>query len=215
MTVAREVFVLPLVFLTVTLLGGLRIGETTRLVPPSVYALVLGVLTLRVVVQSGALATSRLLSASRSGLANANGLIVVVALWLAASQTMAMLIPESGLPRVAFGVFFLVLLLNTAAAAPDRVRLLRSLAVTYGAAFLLKFVVLHELSSPGQGRIKGVLQVLLDGVTLGTLMQEVEHPLTGYLALAGVLLFLLGVFLLPHAGGPDEGLIRTGRALQT
>jgi hypothetical protein len=38
---------------------------------------------------------------------------------------------------LAAGAFFLVLLLNTAAAAPDRQQLLRSLAVTFGAAFVL------------------------------------------------------------------------------
>jgi len=39
---------------------------------------------------------------------------------------MAVLIPESGVPQVAFNVFFFVLLLNTAAASPDRPQLLRS-----------------------------------------------------------------------------------------
>ncbi len=209
MTAALEALVLPAMFLTVVLIGGLRVGETTRLVPPSVYTLVLGVLVMRVVVQSGALAPHRLLSSARPPLANVNGAVVAVTLWLAASQTIAMLIPESGLPRVALGVFFLVLLVNTAAAAPDRVRLLRSLAVTFGTAFLIKFVVLHELSQPGSGRVKAVLQAILDGVTLGTLIQEVQQPVTGYLALAAMLLFLLGVFLLPAR--TDERLIRVGQ----
>ena len=55
--------------------------------------------------------------------------------WWLAGAAIAVLIPDSGLPRLVFAVFFLILLLNTAAAAPDRVRLLRSLAVTLGAAF--------------------------------------------------------------------------------
>jgi hypothetical protein len=49
-------------------------------------------------------------------------------------RIIALLIPESGLPRLAVGVFFVILLLNTSAASPDRQRLLRSLAVTFGTA---------------------------------------------------------------------------------
>lgn len=197
MTAAREALVLPLLFLTVLLLGALRIGNLTAIVPPSPFALVLGALLLRVVVQSGALAPERLLSSSRSALANLNGLVVLASLWTAAAQTIAVLIPESGVPQVAFNVFFFVLLLNTAAAAPDRRQLLRSLAVTMGAAFVLKFVVLYQLSLPAAGMLKRGLQALLDGVTLGVLIQEVPHPATAYLALLTVVLFLIGVLLLP------------------
>jgi hypothetical protein len=206
-TIAREAITLPLVFLTVALLGGLRIGDATVLVPPSPYALVLGLLLLRVIVQSGALAPERLLSASRSELANLNGAIVLAALWIASAQAIAVLIPESGLPRLAFGVFFLILLLNTSAASPDRPRMLRSLAVTFGSAFLLKFVVLNGVSTPGEGAIKRALLALLDSVTVGTLVQPASHPATAYVALAAIVLFLVGVLLLPRRELLREGLV--------
>src|SRR5437899_3424817 len=134
MTAVREAIGLPVLFLTVLLLGGIRIGDTIALLEPSVFALVLGLLLLRVLVQSGALAPERLMSPSRSALANLNGFVVLMALWAAAGQTIALLIPESGLPRLIANVFFLVMLVNTAAAAPDRLRLLRSLTVPFGAA---------------------------------------------------------------------------------
>jgi hypothetical protein len=206
-TIAREAITLPLVFLTVALLGGLRIGDATVLVPPSPYALVLGLLLLRVIVQSGALAPERLLSASRSELANLNGAIVLAALWIASAQAIAVLIPESGLPRLAFGVFFLILLLNTSAASPDRPRMLRSLAVTFGSAFLLKFVVLNGVSTPGEGAIKRALLALLDSVTVGTLVQPASHPVAAYAALAAIVLFLVGVLLLPRRELLREGLV--------
>ena len=110
MTAVREAIGLPVVFLTVLLLGGIRIGDSIVLVEPSVFALVLGLLLLRVLVQSGALAPERLMSPSRSALANLNGFVVLVSLWAAAGQTIALLIPESGLPRLIANVFFLVLL---------------------------------------------------------------------------------------------------------
>jgi hypothetical protein len=96
-----------------------------------------------------------------------------------------------------FAVFLLILLLNTAAASPDRIRLMRSLAVTFGALFLLKFVVLRELSAPGTSGLKRLLQTLLEGLTLGALLQPPSHPATGYLALLSLVLFLVGLFLLP------------------
>jgi hypothetical protein len=196
-SVAREAIVLPLVFLTVLLLGSVRVAETTVLAPPSVFALVLGLLFMRVVVQSGTLAPERLLASSRSTLANANGVVALIGVWLAAAQVIALLIPESGLPRIVFAVFLLILLVNTAAAAPDRTRLLRSLSVTFAALFLLKFVVLTELSAPGEGRLKQVLQTLLEGVTLGALLQPPQRSVTGYLALATLVLFLVALLLLP------------------
>lgn len=193
----REAFILPGAFLTVLLAGGVKIADTTTIAPPSVFALVLGLLLVRIIVQSGVLVPERLVGSSRTALPNVNGAIVLVALWLAAAQVLAVLIPAAGLPRIIFGVFLLILLVNTAAAAPDRVRLLRSLAATFGALFLLKFVVLAGLSTPGDTRLKRVLQALFEGITLGALVQPRLHAVTGYLALATLVLFLVSLFLLP------------------
>lgn len=209
----REAVILPAAFLTVVLLGSVRIAEATSLVPPSVFALVLGLLVIQVIVQSGTLAPQRLLAATRSPLANVSGLIVLLALWLASAQVIAVLMPESGLPRIAFGVFLLILLLNTSAAAPDRTRLLRSLSVTFGALFLLKFVMLRELSTPGTSGLKRVLQALLEGITLGVLLQPPSHAAAGYVALLCLVLFLISLFLLP-ARRPTRR-VGTGKSLRT
>jgi len=210
----REAVVLPVLFLTVLLLGGVRIADATVLVPPSPYFLLLAVLMVRVVVQSGALAPELLVASARSELANLNGVVLFATFWVSSAQALAVLIPESGVPRLAFSVFFLILLLNTAAASPDRQRLLRSLAVTFGAAFVLKFVVLHGLSAPGEGAVKRALLALVDGVTAGALVQEVPRPITAYIALLAMALFLIGVFLLPHRDRSPyrdlpEALVRT------
>jgi len=207
MTPAREAVYLPLMALTVALLGGLRIGAPVVLVPPSLFALVLGLLLMGVLVQSGALAPDRLLSESRPPLANVNGFGVLVTLFFASAQTFAALTPDSGLPRVLFSVYFLVLMLNTLAARPDRVRVLQSLAVTFGAAFVLNFVVLDALSDPEGGRLKRVLQVLFEGITLGVLSQPVHHPATGYITFFAIVLFLVTLSSLPRRlPRPSRGL---------
>jgi hypothetical protein len=200
MTAAREAIYLPVLFLTVTLLAGLRPGAAVMLAPPSLFSLILGVLLVGVLVQSGAFVPVRVMNGSRPALANLNGGVMVAALLVAAAQMFSLLTPDAGLPRVLFSVYFLVLMLNTMAASPDRVRVLRSLAVTFGAAFVLKFIVLDALSDPAGGRLTRLIQVLFEGVTLGTLTQDTQHPAAGYVAFAAIVMFLVSVALLPSSG---------------
>ena len=85
------------------------------------------------------------MSASRTPLENLNGLVVILATFFAATQVFNLVTPESGLPFLLFNVFLFVLLVNTLAGSPDRVSVLRSMAVIVGAAFILKFIVLAAI----------------------------------------------------------------------
>jgi hypothetical protein len=208
MSRATEAIYLPLVFLTVALLGGLRVTERVALVPPPLFALVLGMLLFGVLVRGRVLAPERLLNASRSALENLNGLTVILATFFASTQIFNLMIPESGLPFLLFNVFLFVLLLNTLAGAPDRVSVLRSLAVIVGSAFTLKFIVLAALSDPGGGALKRMLLALLEGITLGTLSQAPLHAATGYVAFATLVLFLAGLAMLPPPARRSVALIK-------
>lgn len=212
MTAAREAIVLPLVFLTVALFGGLRIADGVALLPPPLFALVLSVLLLGVLVRCGALAPNRLVHASRSTLANVNGLLVMLVAFLASAQAFNAATPESGAPRVLFNLVFLVLLANTLAASPDRARALRSLLVIFGSAFIVKFIVLAALSHPAVGPLTRMLQALFEGVTLGSVTQQVFHPATGYVAFGTLMLYLFGLVLLPAA---DRDRLKPGAAYTT
>jgi hypothetical protein len=196
MSITVEAVYLPLVFLTVSLLGGLRVADRVALLPPPLFSLVLGMLLFGVLVRGRVFAPDRIVNDSRSTLANLNGLVLVLSVFFASAQVFNLTIPESGLPHVLFNVFLLVLLINTLAASSDRTSVLRSLAVIFGAAFTLKFVVLAALSEPGGGTLKRMLLVLVEGVTLGTLTQNVFHPATGYVAFATLVLFLVGIAML-------------------
>jgi hypothetical protein len=204
MSRTREVFVLPLLFLTVALLGGVRVADRVVLLPPPLFTLVLAFLLVGVLVRSGAFAPERIVNNRRSAIANLNGAIVLATLFAAATQAFNVAIPESGLPRLLFSVFLLVLLLNTYAAAPDRVRVLRSMLVIFGSAFTLKFIVLAALSDPEGGRVKHVLQILLEGLTLGALAQDLYRPVTGYVAFLTLSLFVAGLALLPSRSHHDR-----------
>ena len=197
MTALREAVVLPALFLTVTLAAMIEPGAATLLTGASLFSLVLGVMLFAALIRCGALDPARLMHGSRGTLANANGLIVLVTLFAASSQVLWMLSPRSGLPMFFVDVLLFVLLLNTLVATADRVRLLRSLAVTLGSALVLKFVVLGALSAPGGSRTARVLAALFDAATFGSITQQPQDPAAGYLAFLAVALYLAGIALLP------------------
>jgi hypothetical protein len=196
MSALREAIVLPLLFLTVTLLAGALIGTDITLAPPSLFALVLATMLIAALVRGGALVPASLLDGSRSRLANANGAIVVGALFAATAQVLAMLTPRAGLPLFFVDVLLFVLLLNTLVVQPDRRRLLRSLAITLGSALILKFVVLAAVSDPTGSRTSRVLVALFDAATFGTIAQEPQAPAAGYVAFFTAALYLVGLMLL-------------------
>jgi phage shock protein PspC (stress-responsive transcriptional regulator) len=201
MSAAREAVFLPLCLLTVALLGGLQPGGREPLATPPLFTLVLAVLLMAVLVRSGTVHGNRLLHGSRSVLENANGASVMVTLFAASAQLFNLMTPRAGLPMVTVSTCLFVLLLNTLVAAPDRVRVLRSLFVICGAAFVLKFIVLDALADPEGGRMRRMLTALFDVATLGTVSQEPLSPLAGYIAFFTIALYLIAVALLPH-GGP-------------
>jgi hypothetical protein len=205
MSAVREALVLPLVFLTVALLAGLQVGARVALVPPSLLSLVLATMLIAALVRGGALAPARLMHGSRSILANANGAVVLAALFAASAQVLAMLTPRSGLPLFFVDVFLFVIMLNTLVTQPDRVRLLRSLAVTLGSTLLVKFVVLSALSGPSGSRLTQVLVALFDAATFGSITQEPESPAAGYLAFFSIALYLIGIAILPVPSPVSRG----------
>ena len=200
MTAVREAVILPLLFLTVVLLGSVHLSDPMRFVPPTVFSLVLASLLLAAYVQSGTLAAGRLMHAERSALENLNGAIVLATTFAATAQVLALVTPASGLPSMVFGLFLFVGVVLMLAASLDRLRLLRVLAVLLGAAFVLKFVVLAGLSAPAEGRVARALQLLFEGVTLGAVSQADTGPATGYLAFGALVMYMVGVWMLPSAG---------------
>ena len=197
----REAFVLPLAFLTVAGAGGLRLspdGGSLAFVPPPLITLVLAVLLLGVMVRAGLLVPSTLVGDHRGALENASGAVIVLSLFAASAQLFTCLTPDAGVLRLAFNVFFLFLLWNTLAAQPDRIRLLRSLLVVFGWAYVVRYVALAALADPQAGWTRRLLTVLLEGASAGPLEGEATAPLAGYVAFATLALYMIGLALLPY-----------------
>src|SRR5690242_2509353 len=208
--IIREAITLPLIFLTVAFGGGLRVSALNHqfvFLPPTLMALVLALLLVGALVRTGTLLPHELMDAQRPSLANVSGLIVVITLFAAAAQVFNTTTPETGFLQFIVNVFFVLLMWNTVAARPDRRRMISSLIVIFGGAFVIKYVVLAALYDPAGGLTKRVLMTMLEGVTLGGLTYQSPAPVTGYVAFFTVLLFLIGVTLLPArsvAPDPDD-----------
>lgn len=199
MSAVREAIVLPAVFLTVVLIGAIRPGGVVVVAPPSLASLVAGMVLFALLVRSGALDPNQLLHAARPPLSNLNGLSVLLTAFLASAQLLTTLVPESGLPALITWMVVASLLMQALALGPDRARLLRGLAVTFAAAFTLKFIVLAAISAPADGRFNRALQLLFEGMTLGGVTQRMPAPAEGYLAFGAIILYLVGVAFLPSA----------------
>jgi hypothetical protein len=215
MTAVREAIVLPMLFLTVVLLGAVRPGSDVVIAPPPIGSLVVAMALLALLARSGVLAPENLMNSARTTLANTNGLVVLITVFVASAQVIALVVPESGVPALIAWVALIAMLSQAFAIAPDRVRMLRGLLVTFGAAFTLKFIVLASLSAPAEGRITRALQLLFEGVTLGTISQRPPHAAEGYLAFVTIVLYLVGLTMLPSASWHMVRVTRTSQALTT
>jgi hypothetical protein len=197
---AREALILPLLLLGVAAGGGFRSGIADgawRFLPPTPMTLVLGLLLVGVLVRTGVLVPWALLGPQRSGLANANGAVLLVTLLLASAQVFTALSPESGLLQVLASIFFLLLLLNTLAAQPTRARAMQSLGVVLLSGFVLKYVVLDALYAPEGSLARKLVTTLIEGVSLGSLGYTSHGAATGYVAFVAVLAYLFALVLLP------------------
>lgn len=206
---AREAIVLPLLFLTVTLLGGFRAADTVRLVPPSLTAVVLAVLLQSTLVRGGVIAPQVLLHGGRSGLEYVSGAIVLVTFFFATAQAINVVLPERGLLHGAFAIFLFVQLMMIGASGAGRRGVLRSLFVLFGSLFILRFIVVEALYAPGGGVLSRIFTTLMAGATLGGIVYEPNAPVTGYVAFVSLALYLVGVLLLPLRV-PGTAMIRLG-----
>jgi len=196
----REAMTLPWLLLATIILASVKVGTNSALTfaPPSLMALLLGVLFVGLVVQTGVVTLSRLVSPQRLGLENASGVAVLLLLLVAGAQVVAMLTPDRGIFSVVVATYFLFLFLSTLAARPAPERVLRSLAVTFGGALLLKYVVLSGLAAPGGTLAKRLFATALEGVTLGALGATFQTAASGYLAFAALLLLFIALSLMPR-----------------
>jgi hypothetical protein len=209
---------LPLLFLTVALLGGLRIGDDRAFifVAPPLVTLVLAVLLMLLFVRGRLVEFNRWVASDLPPLTNISHGWMLLTLFFASAQAFNSVLPERGLLHWLFSFFFLWTLWNNQFSTFDARRLLRSLAVLFGTAFVLKHILLASLYSTEGGWLKKVAGVLLQGASLGTLDAPAFAPATGYISFFTLALYVAGLLLLTFAakGAIDEAVYTDQLALR-
>ena len=194
--------VLPSLFLTVALLGGLRIGAENGafiFIAPPLATLLLATLLMLLLIRGGLLRLHYWVSSDFPSLTNVAHIWMLITVFFASAQAFNSVLPERGLLHWLFSFFFLWTLWNNQFSSFDARRLLRSLAVLFGTAFVLKHMLLANLYSAEDGWLKRMAGTLLQGVALGTLDAPTFAAVTGYIAFFTLALYVAGLILLAFA----------------
>jgi len=192
-------WLLPLIFLTVALLGGLRVGADDHafiFLPPPLITLILAALLLLLFVRGGLIELRSFVAGNNPPLTNVSHIWILLTLLFASAQAFNSVLPERGLLHWLFSFFFLWTLWNNQFSSFDARRLLRSLVVLFGTAFVLKHLLLASLYATDGGWLKRAAGLLVQGVTLGTLDAPAFAPATGYISFFTLGLYIAGLMLL-------------------
>jgi hypothetical protein len=211
-----DFFVLPFLFLTVTLLGGLRIGAengTFIFIAPPLVTLLLATLLMLLLVRGGLVSLRHWIGSDLPPLTNVAHIWTLITVFFASAQAFNSVLPERGLLHWLFSFFFLWTLWNNQFSSFDARRLLRSLTVLFGTAFVLKHMLLASLYSPDGGWLKRVAGTVLQGVALGTLDAPSFAAATGYIAFFTLALYVAGLILLGSAVVNDHQQLSAGEPL--
>lgn len=198
---AVRLVVLPLIFLAVTLLGGLRFGEKDSafifLVPP-LLCLVFAASVMVLFFRSGLLRLDGWLSEAKSTLENVANAAIFVTLFTATVQIFNSLMPEQGLPFWVIGFCFVWTLWNNLFSDFDAAKLMKSLAAMFALAFVAKYLVLANLVGPSEGNW---LQRMIENPGKETFTWLLDLPryasATGYVQFFAAVLYLGGLYLTP------------------
>lgn len=208
--------VLPFVFLTVTLLGGLRFsgidGSFIFLKPALLYLIFASILTV-LYMRSGLVAVNGWFSEDFPMAKNiANG-TVLLTLFAATTQLFNSLLPEQGLPFWIVAFCFFWTLWNNLFTDFDTKKLLRSLSALFGLAFVAKYMVLSNLTAPaGEGWLRGMIENPAQSTVTWLLDLPKFSSATGYIQFLTAALYLLGLYLLPETRPkPDPEIIRLSK----
>lgn len=188
--------VLPTLLLSAGLLGGLRIDGQTRqfiFIAPPLVTLLLAILLMSLFLRVGAIELRHWLTIEQPMMTNVSHLLTLIALFFASAQAFNSVLPENGLLHWMFSVFFLWTLWTNQFSIFDPRRLLRSLVVIFGTAFVLKHLVVAGLYAPEGGWLRRLTSTLLQGIAIDV---PAFAPATGYISFFALALYVGGLLLI-------------------
>lgn len=199
----RVYLILPVIFLLVTLFGGMRFSATDHsflFLPPPLMCLIFGAVTVFLIFRARLIEFDRWFNEASPILENAANAGVVFLLFAASVQVYNLLLPEQGLASWVVTALFIWTLWNDIFADFDQKKLLRSLAGLFAIAFVTKYLVLANLAVKNETSwLQRVIENPGKEAATWFLDLPVYSPATGYLQFFTILLFLFGLFLTPKA----------------
>jgi hypothetical protein len=204
----RNYLLLPLIFLTVTLLGGLRLSADINafiFLKPALICLIFATLLLVLFFRAELLRVEGWFSENFSTLKNVANAFVLFTLFTASVQIFNSLLPEQGLPFWIISLLFFWTLWNNLFSVFTAKRLLQSLGSLFGLAFVLKYLILANLTAPAS---ESWLRAIIENPTKEVFTYLLDLPRysagTGYIQFFTVVFYLLGLFLLPPVSKSQE-----------
>jgi hypothetical protein len=216
-TVLRYI-ALPAIFLTVTLLGGLRLSAENNafiFLKPALVCLIFATILLILFFRGGLIRTVDWFAEEFSTLKNiANGLIMLT-LFTASTQIFNSLLPERGLAFWIIGFFFFWTLWNNLFVDFQAKRLLQSLGSLFGLAFVVKYLVLASLTVQGeQTWTQKILETVMKEASFGLLDLPKFAAGTGYIQFFTLIIYVVGLILLSPSVAPESSNEKKRQALE-
>lgn len=199
----RLYVLIPVLFLTSALFGGLRLASPDGafvFVTPALLCLIFAVVLTVLFIRGGMLSLDGWFREDFPTRQNiANGAVLLTA-YAATVQSFNSVLPETGLPFWVVAFCFAWSLWNNLFADFDNKKLLRSMVALFAFAFVAKYIVLSGLTAPaGQG---GWLRSMIENPAKETMTWLLELPRynagTGYIQFFCLILYFAGLFMLPR-----------------
>lgn len=192
---------LPIIFLTVTLLGGLRFAAADGsflFLKPALICLIFAAVLLVLYFRATLINLNGWFSEEFSTLKNAANFGVLLTLFTASVQVFNALLPERGLPFWIVGFCFFWTLWTNLFADFDVKKLLRSLGALFGLAFVVKYILLANLTAP---TAENWWQSVWQNPTKEAFTWALDLPrfsaATGYVQFFTLVFYLIGLFMFP------------------
>lgn len=195
-----QYLILPLVFLTVSLLGGLRLSVENNafiFLKPALVCLIFATLLLILLFRSNLVRLSAWFSEDFPTLKNIANALILLTLFTASAQVFNSLLPEKGLVFWIVGFFFFWTLWNNLFVDFEAKRLVQSLGSLFGLAFVVKYLVLANLVVSGEATwTQKILEGLMKEASFGLLDLPKFSSGTGYIQFFTLILYVVGLILL-------------------
>jgi hypothetical protein len=195
-----QYIILPLIFLNVALLGGLRLNAPDNsflFLKPPLVCLIFASILLILFFRANLIRLNGWFSESFSTLKNIANACVLLTLFFASTQIFNSLLPEKGLPFWTIAFCFFWTLWNNLFAEFDTKRLVQSLGGMFGLAFVVKYLFLAGLTAPAN---KSWIQGIFENPTQEAFTWLLDLPkfasATGYIQFFALVFYLIGLFLL-------------------